>query len=46
MCSQLTLIRYLMLVCIFGKGSAVDKKPVIDYNVDILQDAVIKIFNV
>ncbi len=29
-----------------GQGSGPDKRPLIDYNVDILQDALVQIFKV
>ena len=38
--------RFLSLICIVGKGSSADKRVLIDYNVDILHDAVIQIFKV
>lgn len=37
---------YLSLVCIMGKGSSVDKRVLIDYNVSILQDALLQVFKV
>lgn len=37
---------YLSLLCIMGKGSSVDKRVLIDYNVSILQDALLQVFKV
>ena len=36
----------LSLLCIMGKGSSADKRVLIDYNIDILHDALLKIFQV
>ncbi|KAF2480914.1 Gtr1/RagA G protein conserved region-domain-containing protein [Neohortaea acidophila] len=36
----------LSLICIMGKGSSVEKRVLIDYNVDVFVDAVVKIFQV
>ena len=38
--------RSLSLLCVMGKGSSADKKMLIDYNVDILHDALSQIFKV
>jgi Ras-related GTP-binding protein C/D len=40
------LHRYLSLICVMGKGSPPEKRMLIDYNVGVLQDAVLKIFKV
>lgn len=36
--------RYLSLLCLMSKGSTADKRVLIDYNVDLLQDALLQIF--
>lgn len=36
--------RYLSLVCLMGKGSKADMRPLVDYNAMILQEALLKIF--
>lgn len=36
--------RYLSLLCLMSKGSTADKRVLIDYNVDLLQDALVQIF--
>jgi Ras-related GTP-binding protein C/D len=38
--------RYLTLLCVMGKGSSADKRVLIDYNVGILQEALLQIFEV
>lgn len=40
------LIRRLSLLCVMGKGSTPDKKATIDYNVDIVHDAMLQIFKI
>jgi len=37
---------HLSLICLMGKGSGVDKRVLIDYNVSLLQDAVVEVFKV
>ena len=37
---------YLSLLCVMGKGSSADKRVLIDYNVGILQDALLQVFKV
>ncbi|KAK3725351.1 GTP-binding protein gtr2 [Vermiconidia calcicola] len=36
----------LSLLCLMGQGSGADKKVLIDYNVDILHDALLQVFKV
>jgi len=33
-------------MCVMGKGSSADKRVLIDYNVGILQDALLQVFRV
>jgi hypothetical protein len=42
----LTVFSHLSLICLMGKGSGVDKRVLIDYNVSLLQDAVVEVFKV
>jgi Ras-related GTP-binding protein C/D len=42
----LTVYSHLSLICLMGKGSGVDKRVLIDYNVSLLQDAVVEVFRV
>jgi len=42
----LTNHSHLSLICLMGKGSGVDKRVLIDYNVSLLQDAVVEVFKV
>jgi hypothetical protein len=42
----LTMCSHLSLICLMGKGSGVDKRVLIDYNVSLLQDAVVEVFKV
>jgi hypothetical protein len=42
----LTMYSHLSLICLMGKGSGVDKRVLIDYNVSLLQDAVVEVFKV
>ena len=42
----LTRSSHLSLICLMGKGSGVDKRVLIDYNVSLLQDAVVEVFKV
>jgi hypothetical protein len=44
--SVLTDYSHLSLICLMGKGSGVDKRVLIDYNVSLLQDAVVEVFKV
>ncbi|TKA75599.1 hypothetical protein B0A55_06345 [Friedmanniomyces simplex] len=37
---------HLSLLCVMGKGSSADKRVLIDYNVGILQDALLQVFKV
>ncbi|KAK1818942.1 GTP-binding protein gtr2 [Friedmanniomyces endolithicus] len=37
---------HLSLLCVMGKGSSVDKRMLIDYNVGILQQALLQVFKV
>ncbi|KAK1065270.1 GTP-binding protein gtr2 [Friedmanniomyces endolithicus] len=37
---------HLSLLCVMGKGSSVDKRVLIDYNVGILQQALLQVFKV
>ncbi|KAK5704768.1 GTP-binding protein gtr2 [Elasticomyces elasticus] len=37
---------HLSLLCVMGKGSSADKRVLIDYNVSILQTALVKVFRV
>ena len=36
----------LSLICVMGKGSSADKRVLIDYNVDILHDALLQVFKI
>ncbi|KAM0713859.1 hypothetical protein Q7P37_010821 [Cladosporium fusiforme] len=40
------ITEHLSLICLMGKGSGVDKRVLIDYNVSLLQDAVVEVFKV
>nr|OQO20693.1 hypothetical protein B0A51_10644 [Rachicladosporium sp. CCFEE 5018] len=40
------ITEHLSLICIMGKGSTPDKRVLIDYNVGLLQDAVVEVFKV
>ena len=42
----LTIYSHLSLICLMGKGSGVDKRVLIDYNVSLLQDAVVEVFKI
>jgi len=42
----LTGYSFLSLICVMGRGSGIDKRVLIDYNVSLLQDAVIEVFRV
>jgi Ras-related GTP-binding protein C/D len=35
---------YLSLICVMGQGSTADKRVLIDYNVSIMHEALIKMF--
>lgn len=43
---SLTVLSYLSLLCVMGKGSSVNKRVLIDYNVDILREALLDVFRV
>ncbi len=36
----------LSLICLMGQGSGPDKRKLIEYNVDILHDALLQVFKV
>lgn len=36
----------LSLICVMGKGNSADKRVLIDYNVEILCDALLQVFKV
>jgi len=38
--------RHLSLLCVMGKNSSASKRVLIDYNVGILQDALLQVFKV